>query len=209
MVLPFSPVFNPNTDHNKEVNKWLHKHGSHIKFWYTDENGLNMRLVKTANLGHQDVYLPASVYPSSVRTHFLQFYTKVACIPTMTLRSATCCEIWGKNYNSSHPVGIIYYDGVAIVPSTPYVLAQLCRAPHGDRNFDWAVGNPSRDDISEDGLNNRPRIWAKDTDLRWVMMLEWFPVSVTEGYYRRVGMGFIKEDKLEYLDWVNKWVAVG
>jgi len=193
-----------------EINKpkaasdsWVNNHAGKIEFWHRGVHGTDLKLVQT---GAGDISNPPPPkFPQHISLHFLQFYTRVMRNPSITLRYSTAGEIWGKDGSLA---GMVYYDGKAFIPHRDYVFAMLCRAPHGDENFDVTVWNATDDPLSDNDTPStyadKPRISAKGKDLRWVMMLHWHD----EGYYQRVGMGWVLQDLVDQFDWNPQWIVV-
>jgi hypothetical protein len=176
--------------------RWIDHHAGKIEYWYTDENGTNLRPVNT---GYPATYAPAPVYPPNVRAQFLQLRTNISTNFNITPGSMGY-EIHGTmKYNV---LGIIYFDnGGAPDPgpnSTVYTLAQRCHAPDGDVNFDYGYGKMTEDEDSRDEvITVKPALSAKNHDLRWVLVLAW----ETRSTYRRIGVGHIREHGRGWLDW--------
>jgi len=166
--------------------KWMDKHGGHIEYWYTDPNGNN---IKRADTNAQPNYwAPSAAFPPSIHAQFLQFmtYTSQGFI---LIEESSSHEI---RTTQNDVIGIVYVDGGTLDYSNPrFTLAQLNRAPKGDSTFDYG-----------DGL----ALSAKNQDLRWVLLLAWKGGDT----YRRVGLGYIHENKLGCIVWSSQkqWVAL-
>lgn len=70
----------------------------------------------------------------------------------------------------------------------------------------WVDESDDNSDDSDDTGKDtgEPRMSAEDVDLRWLMMLK-----KQDGYYVRVGMGWILESLIDQFNWEEKWIAVG
>jgi hypothetical protein len=170
---------------------WVKHHAGKIEYWSQRNDGSFRQAKSGAPRGVPPPY-PAGV-PPGLDCNFLIIKTRVSqdfrlTFPHGGLRGS--CEL---RTQQGALLGIVYADDFEIQPGPhPAMLAMLCSAPDGDDSFDYAY---PEGDISS--MPNPP-ISAKDTSLRWVLLLAHAGFG---NCYRRAGLGFIHTDKLPWINW--------
>lgn len=188
----------------RDRRQWLENHGSTIEMWHSDDHGNGLEYVVTGGLPPVDT--PAPVFTPGTDAHFLQLKTYISRDFNIEPGSMGSGEIQTRQ---GQLIGIVYIDGGRSSFGPVLALARLSHAPNGADGFDYGFGevsNTKDGDDPTDVVTVKPRLSAKDHDLRWVLLLE----GKSGSTYRRIGLGHIREQKLNYIQWSQhrQWIAL-
>jgi hypothetical protein len=179
-----------------EHDTWLQQQTKKIEFWYTNNEGNNLRQAETGIKMQPSGEPEEVVIPDNVERPFLQFKTNITTDAVISFG-----YMGGKIKTEDHLLGYVFPDDPKGNNHKAYTLAQLSRAPNGDSNFYY-----ERTEEGDDGeLKSFKQTISAEQDLRWVLLLEW----QQQGFFIRRGLGFIPTGQLHKLTWKKRWVAMG